>query len=146
MSAMSDYLETALLNCLFRNTAFSPPANVYLALFTTVPGDDGTGGVEVSGGGYARVTLSTGSSGTGVGSAWDAPAAEGAGGGMFCDNAADITFTTSTTSWGVVRGFGIYDDPTAGNLLIYGALTADKTVDSDVQFVFSAGQLDIAFR
>src|SRR5574343_137475 len=121
---MSDYLETALLNGLFRNTAYTPPANVYLALFTVLPSDDGTGGTEVTGGSYARVTLSTGASGTGVGSAWDAPASEG-GGGMLCDNAAAIIFTTASASWGEVVGFGIYDNPTAGTLLVYRALSAN---------------------
>ena len=38
MAAMSDYLEQQILNHIFRNTAiFTPPANVFLALFTAAP-------------------------------------------------------------------------------------------------------------
>ena len=47
MSAMSDYLENALINHIFRNTDFTRPANIYVALFTAAPNDAG-GGTEVS--------------------------------------------------------------------------------------------------
>ena len=58
MSAMSDYLEAALINHIFRGTAFSQPAGIYIALTSGVPVDATTGGTlnEISGAGYARAS------------------------------------------------------------------------------------------
>ncbi len=131
MAAFSDYLEAAIINHIFRNTAiFTPPANVYLALFTAAPSDSG-GGTEVTGGSYARKAVST----TG---GWNAP-----GVGGLTDNAATQTFVTATASWGTITHFGIFDAATAGNLLFHGALTASKVVGSGDTFQFEAGGLDI---
>ena len=131
MAAFSDYLEQAILNHIFRNTAiFTPPANVYLALFTAAPSDSG-GGTEVSGGSYARKAVST----TGQ---WSAP-----GVGGLTDNINAQAFPTATASWGTVTHVGIFDAASAGNLLFHGALTVSKTVGSGDTFQFSAGDLDI---
>ena len=43
MAALSDYLESGLLSHLFRNTAFSRPANIAIALTSDVPKDQDTG-------------------------------------------------------------------------------------------------------
>ena len=131
MAAFSDYLEQAILNHIFRNTAiFTPPANVYLALFTAAPSDSG-GGTEVSGGSYARKAVSTTSQ-------WSAP-----GVGGLTDNINAQAFVTATASWGTVTHVGIFDAASAGNLLFHGALTVSKTVGSGDTFQFSAGDLDI---
>lgn len=131
MAALSDYLENALINHIFRNTDFSRPANIYVALFTAAPSDAG-GGTEVSGGSYARVAVQTGAS-----SAWDA-----ASGGATA-NTGVITFATATANWGTVTHIGLFDASTSGNLLLHGALTASKTVNSGDIFRINAGDLDI---
>jgi hypothetical protein len=51
--SFSDYLEDAVLDHVFRNTALTSPTTVYVALYTATPSDAG-GGTEVSGGSYAR--------------------------------------------------------------------------------------------
>ena len=56
MSAISNYLENALLNATLRNTTYTSPATVYAALFTTDPTDDGSG-TECTGSGYARKAI-----------------------------------------------------------------------------------------
>ena len=58
--AVSDYLENALLNHVFRGVAYTAPTAIYLALYTSDPTDANTG-TEVSSGGYARqqVTFTT---------------------------------------------------------------------------------------
>lgn len=43
MAALSDYLESGLLSHLFRNTAFDRPANIAIALTSSVPSDSDTG-------------------------------------------------------------------------------------------------------
>ena len=53
---MSNHLENALINATLRNTSYTSPATVYVALFTTDPTDAGSG-TEVSGGSYARTSV-----------------------------------------------------------------------------------------
>ena len=125
MGAFSDYLEAALLNHILRNTAFTSPTTVYLALFTTAPGEAG-GGVEVSGGSYARQAATFGAPSNGT-----------------CSNSADVTFPQATADWGTIQGFGIFDAATAGNLLFYGNFTVAKSVLSGDYFVVPAGGLSI---
>lgn len=38
-SGKTDYLENELLDHALRNSAWTPPATVYLALYTTAPGE-----------------------------------------------------------------------------------------------------------
>ena len=140
MSDMSDYLEAELLDHVF-NAAFTSPAT-WIALFTTMPNEAGAGGVEVSGGAYARqqVNINGGASPT-----WDLAVTEG-GGGFEVDNTHEIAFPTATAAWGTVLGMGIYDAATVGNLLILKTLDTNKTVDIDDTFKFAIGDLSIIFR
>ena len=43
-------------------------------------------------------------------------------------NAANITFTTATAAWGTVTHFAVMDAVTAGNVIMHGAVTAERTV------------------
>lgn len=136
MSALSNYLEAALLQELFNNTNLAPPAT-YVALFTTDPTDAGTG-TEVSGGSYARKLVSpTG----GTAPAWAAAAADAPG--YKVTNADAITFATASASWGTVAYFGIFDAATSGNILMHGALAESKAVGSGDTFRFGAGDLTL---
>lgn len=122
--AFSNYLERKLLDHAFRNVAYTQPTTVYVALFTTVPAGDGTGGTEVSGGSYARQAIAfTAASG-------GAPAS--------IPNTSLIQFPTATGNWGTIVGAGIYDASTGGNLLEMGPLTASKTVGTGDSFAFPA--------
>ncbi len=129
MSALSSYIRDALLNEIFRNTNYAPPANVYVSLHTGDPST--TGANEVSGGSYARVAVST----TG---GFSAPSSN------TIDNAAAITFPTATASWGTVTHVGIWDASSAGNFLIGGALTSAKAVNSGDTASFAIGALDVS--
>lgn len=132
MAALSDYLENALIEHLFRNTNYTRPANIYVALYTAAPNDAG-GGTEVSGGSYARQAIATGAS-----SGWDA-----ASGGATA-NTATVTFPTATASWGTVTHVGLFDAVTGGNLLMHGALSASQAVNNGNIFRFNAGDLDVS--
>ena len=141
MSAMSDYLENKLVDHILRNTAFTMPTTIYVGLYTGAPSDAG-GGTEVTGGSYARVQV-----GPSV-SAWlstngtTSGASSGTGG--LTSNAADITFPAPTANWGVVTHFGIFDALTTGNLLLWAALTASKTINNgDAQPKFLTAALTI---
>lgn len=139
MSALSNYLEDALLKHIFRNTDFTRPGTIYVALHTGDPGETGAS-AEVSGGSYARQGIATGAS-----SGWAAPVTEG-GGGYLTENSADLTFPTATADWGTVSYMSLWDTVSGGNCLFIGQLTASKTVNNGDTFKFLAGALDIILR
>lgn len=125
MSAMSNYLENALVNATLRNTSYTSPAAVYVALFTTDPTDAGSG-TEVSGGSYARQAATFGAPSNGAST-----------------TSADISFPQATGSWGTVTHFGVYDASSSGNLLYHGALTASKTIETGDIFKIASGSLTV---
>jgi hypothetical protein len=126
----SDYLENKILDLILGNTAFSLAGPLYIGLYTAPPTDAG-GGTEVSGGSYARVSVTQNTTN------W--PNASGGS----KSNGAAVTFPTATASWGTVSHFGIFDASTAGNLLRWGALSASKTIGSGDTASFAAGALTV---
>jgi hypothetical protein len=112
MSRMTDYLENLVYNWNYRNTDMpGAPNSLFYGLHTANPGDDGQG-FEVSGNGYARVEVTTGTAGTGAGSGFTAPT-DGAG-----DNVGAVTFPTPTGGgWGHVGWISENDAASAGNAL-----------------------------
>ncbi len=115
----SDYLEQKLLRHALGISSFTMPTTVYLALFTTMPGEDGTGGTEIStsGTGYGRQAITWGTSSQ-------------SGGGEQVSNSADIAFSAALTDWATgasrILGIGLYDASTAGNLLYLGLLSGTE--------------------
>lgn len=57
MAGFTATIEESLLKHVFGIEVYNAPATLYAAMFTTAPDDDGTGGVEASGGSYARVAI-----------------------------------------------------------------------------------------
>lgn len=127
MAEMSNYLENALINATLRNTSYTSPATVYLALYTTDPTDADTG-TEVSGGSYARQAITFGAPSNGVST-----------------NTAVIEFPQATGSWGTVAYIGIRDASTAGNLLFHTPLDASKTIATGDVFRIAIGSLSVTF-
>jgi hypothetical protein len=118
---------------LFRTGSFTKPTVLGVALFTVTPSDSG-GGTEVSGGSYARVDRPP------LDANWTA--ASGTDGAT--DNAAAITFPTPTANWGTIVAFGIFDATSGGNLLVWGPITPNKTVNNgDPAPSFAIGALDV---
>lgn len=125
MAEMSNYLENALINATLRNTSYTSAATVYLALYTTDPTDADTG-TEVTGGSYARQSITFGAPSNGVST-----------------NSAAIEFPQCTASWGTVTHVGIRDASTAGDLLYHTPLDASKTIDSGDIFKIAIGSLSV---
>ncbi|GFZ30725.1 hypothetical protein CSC2_12510 [Clostridium zeae] len=123
--SMSNYLEDKLLNLVLRNTAYTQPTTVYLALYTSDPGEADSG-TEVSGGAYVRqaITFGVPSSNT-------------------VSNTNTITFPVATASWGTVTHVGIRDAVSAGNLLFSAALGTSQAVGVNNQMIFNAGQVTV---
>jgi len=129
MTALSNYAELAVLNLLFKNTAFTAP-NAYLALFTSDPTDAGSGTEVASSYDYARVQI-------------DNKMAAASGGSIV--NNANITFAPANGgSFGTVTHIGIYDAATSGNLLAHGQLAASKQIDDGDTFQITTGSLTIS--
>jgi hypothetical protein len=125
MSSFSDFLESALLNHVFRNTAYTQPATIFMALYTAAPTDAG-GGTQVSGGGYARQSVTFG-----------APS-----GGQIANTGA-VAFTASGANFGTVVAVGFFDASTAGNLLAWDAITSAVVNDGDT-LNFASSQITIS--
>lgn len=124
----SDFLENTILNHVLRNTPYTPSTTIEVYLFTTLPAEAGTGGVEVSGGSYARQTVT-----------FAAPS------GGTVANTGSVTFPQATASWGTVVGLGLYANAGAGSQLLYfGALTTPKIVDIGDQLSFAGGALTVS--
>lgn len=133
MANASDYLEVELRKHLFRTGSFTKPTVLGVALFTVTPSDSG-GGTEVSGGSYARVDVPP------LDANWTAASATNG----LTDNAAAITFPVPSANWGTVVAFGIFDATTAGNLLVWGPISPNKTINNgDPAPSFAIGALDV---
>jgi hypothetical protein len=125
MSALSDYAENELLDHLLSTGAFTMPSAVYVGLSTGSFNDDNSG-TELSGNNYSRKAVSFGAASSGTAS-----------------NDAAVEFSAATGSWGVISHFGLFDAASSGNLLIHGALTASKTIESGDILKLAIGDMDI---
>ena len=124
--SFSDYLENKVLDHVFKNTAFTQPTNLYIALYTAAPSDSG-GGTEVTGGAYARKNHN----------AWNVSS------GGATANTTEVLFAAATANWGTVTHVGIFDALTAGNLIAWAALTTSKAINNGDQARFAAGDIDV---
>ena len=125
MAEMSNFLENALINATLRATTYTSPATVYVSLWTSDPTDAGSG-TEVSGGSYARTSVTFGAPSGGVST-----------------NSAAVEFPQATASWGTIGWIGINDAQTSGNLLYHTALDTSKAIDSGDIFKIASGNLSV---
>lgn len=125
---ISTYAANKVLDHITGDSAFAIPT-VWVGLSTANPGETASGLAEPVGGDYARVET--------AGSDW-AAAASGS-----ITNAAEIAFVISSGSWGTITYFALFDAVTAGNMLLYGALTQAKAIVSGDTPKFEAGSLVI---
>lgn len=125
MSHFSNYAENVIINLFFRGTAYTPPAKIYVALYTSDPGEDDSG-TEVSGGSYARQEFIV-----------DAPT-DGV-----THNTGEILFPVATADWGTVSHFALRDAAMEGNMIMHGALQKPKLIEVDDRFAFPLGNLEV---
>ena len=125
MAEMSNYLENALINATLRATTFTSPSVVYVGLYTADPTDAGSG-TEVSGGSYARTSVTFGAPSNGVST-----------------NSAAVEFPQCTSTWGTVSHIGILDASTSGNLYYHTALDSSKTIETGDVFKIAIGNLSV---
>lgn len=112
--ALSNYLADALLDHTLRNTAYTSPTTVYLALYS-VATDADDAGTEVTGGSYARQAVTFGAAVDGV---------------AISSGAVQFTGMPATD----VVGSGVYDALSGGNLLHFAAFSLGLSVAAGSDF------------
>lgn len=115
MDGFSDYLARKCLEHTFKIAAFTQASNLYVALSFVDPLPDGSGLVEPSGGGYARV----------IHNAW-------AYANRQASNAGSVQLPTATADWGTqnLTYFAVFDALIGGNLYVRGALAPAQRVQA----------------
>lgn len=121
---LTNYLESKLIDHFLGTTTYTKPAAVYVALFTVTPGE-AAGGTEVTGGSYARQAATFGAASSGA-----------------TTNSANIDFAGMPAATTVA--IGIFDASTSGNMLLYGALTTNKTTDAGDTLRIATGSLSVS--
>lgn len=129
MSQASNYLEEVTLNYFLRHQVITQPKTLYLALYKTNPTDNDTG-TEINGGDYKRQSITFGPP-----SQYSEVAQT--------SNLQAIEFPIATDSWGDVAYFGIRDNETEGNLLVYGAFNKPTSIDAGNKFIIDVGNITI---
>lgn len=143
MSEMSDYLEDAIVNQLFRTgTPLNSPATIAIALATATILDSTTGATmtEATGTGYDRVDRNP------LDANWDATS----GSDGLTANTAALTFPAAGGDWSSgsdMTDVAVTDNstPGSGNIWLYTALDTAKDVLNGDTAEFAAGALTVTF-
>ena len=122
--SFSNTFETTVLTWVFTTSSATRPTSWHIALYTASPSDPG-GGTEVTGGGYARQSVTFTVSGN------------------TASNTAAIEWPVATAGYGTVTDVGVFDAASGGNLIAYAALTTSKAIDTGDVFRLPAGDLDV---
>lgn len=125
---MTNYLENKLLDFIFRGQGLILPPALYLGLFTTFTDETG-GGIEVTGGGYARASIPR-SLEAWSGTQSPGTVTESVGASGRTSNNAVIQFPEPTGGWGVAVDFAVFDAQAGGNMLFYGRLAIPKSINN----------------
>jgi hypothetical protein len=133
MTGLTDRTAQGLLGHITGKAAIFPMTSAYIALFTAAGNDAGGGFTEVSGGAYARALTAA--------AAWNAPTGSGP---SQITNAQPVNFAISTSDWGTILAFGLYDAATAGNLIAWDYFGSFAWLPTEISAaspgVFSASQ------
>lgn len=123
MPALPDTIENQLLDALFGVASYTVTTPIKVAL-VTANGTDSAAGTEVTGGSYARQSVT------------------------FASASAGATSNTNTLTWSgmpaaTVVGIEIYDSAGTPKRLAYGSLSVTKTVGAGDTFQIAIGDLDV---
>lgn len=130
MAGLTDAFEAIILDGIMGDPDYTSPTNWFVGLSTTTPTEAGGNFTEPSGNNYSRTSTADAD--------WGAAST---GQPSTKSNANTITFATASGSWGTVTHFGLFDASTAGNLRMWGALTASKTIGNGDTASFAATAL-----
>lgn len=126
---MNTTTENVVLNYLFGKTlGFTPPTNYYMSLHMGDPTVAGLLTSEVTGGAYARATLTP---------------LMGTATNTYINNVTDIVFPQATANWGNITHIGVMTTSTltTGIMVLYASLAATITINNNEQFRINASNL-----
>lgn len=129
--AKTKYLEQKLLNHILLGEVYTPPNQLYLALFTADPGRLGSTANEISDDDYTRKAIV-------FTAAIDDPIS-----GSYCQNTLNLNFAPATTNWGYVTHGAIMDAQTGGNMLYKGPFTVPKQILTGDYYQVPAGEVKV---
>lgn len=109
MAGFTDATEAAILNAYVRGTAPTLPAGTFLGFFSVAPNDDGSGGTELTGNGYAR---------TDVRAAFGNAATAGT-----ISNSVAIVAPTASGAWSAVVAIGLFAASSGGTPFAIGTVS-----------------------
>lgn len=120
-------------------TIIPTSSQTWAGFFTVAPDDDGTGGTEATGSGYARAAVSS----------WVTTEVSGV---RYRETGADVAFAALTADLDDIVAWGVWDAVSGGNLLAWGPLLdvsgneVTQTFTSGNQPRFSTGELKIGIE
>lgn len=129
-SGKSNYLISKILNWIYNAASYTPPATLYLALWTTTltAASTGSTGTEASYTGYARVAITANTT--------NFPTSSG---GAAITNGTAITFPPNAGTLQTMTYAELVDASTAGNALYFGSITSTAVNPGDTPQVNTSG-------
>ena len=128
--SFGNFWENKILDHIFGKASYTAPANIFIAVSTTKPADDGTNVTEPVGNGYARKQT--------------APADWTVSVDGVTKNAVALSFAAATGSWGNLPWFALYDASVAGNFLAWGDMATAQTIGNGQTLRFPANALQVS--
>ena len=128
----SNYVKQNTLSLWGNRQSVTPPAALYVALYSTNPTAADTG-TEIAGGSYARASAS-----------FSTPSISGEQ--AIIQNTAPIEFPQLTASAGTAAYIGIRDARNGGNLLFFEALPTALVLAAGYTPYFVAGELKVSMK
>jgi hypothetical protein len=125
-------INNSILDHFVNQTSWTAPTATYASFSTTTPTTTGTNFTEATGGGYARVQVTT--------AIWGAPATSS------ITTGSDTTWTQASADWSTGSNMDsvvLWDAATAGNFLGWKELTVKKAVLNGDTAKFLTGDLTI---
>ena len=143
MATMSTYLENHVIDTIFRGQPMLVLSNTYIGLFKEplAASANSPYTTEIVGAGYSRVDI-PGTLDSWTGTDYNTSGTPSIGYNGKTSNNVSISFSLPTGNWGIANSFGIFDTATNGNLLFYGQLLNEKTINNgDAAPLFTANTL-----
>ena len=140
MAALTNYLESGILNHLFRQSSYIAPSTVYIGLNKSFISGNIESGItdEPNTGSYIRQQYISNQS------RWTTPYQSGSATAIY--NNYPVEFPLATENIGNISGIFISDASVSGNILFYTALTSPRNIREGDQFIIPSGSLKITFN
>lgn len=135
MAGLTDVVARAVLDHLFSDPPYAPPATFYLGLSSTMPAVDGSNFTEPTTGGYVRLATTAADWSAAAGSS---PSAK--------TNAVSFVWPMATDDWlagADLVAFGLFDAPVGGAVVVQGQLQVPKSVSAGDTPVCNPGKLAV---